>query len=303
MQELASPGHPTITQPYANHNGGMLAFGPDELLYIGMGDGGDAGDPAERAQNLGSLLGKILRIDPVPERRPGLLRPGDNPFVGRSGQDRDLGARPAQPVALVVRPRHRRPAHRRRGPGTGEEVELRDTSGKGDNFGWDRCEGKPTLSQQRRRLHHRQAAAPGVQPRRLRTAPSPAATSTAVPTTRVAGPATSMPTTAPASCGSSTSRLGAHQPGHRLQHRGFGEDGAGRLFATDLSGAILRVGSAARPERSGRDGDVAAAARLGERVHPDERRHGPVAREGQRGAAHPAVVARVSGTSMAAPPV
>ena len=49
----------SVRQPYANHNGGQLAFGPDRLLYVGMGDGGSAGDPENRAQNLSSLLGKL----------------------------------------------------------------------------------------------------------------------------------------------------------------------------------------------------------------------------------------------------
>ena len=53
----------TIAQPYANHNGGNIAFGPDGYLYIGMGDGGSAGDPGNRAQNINTLLGKMLRID------------------------------------------------------------------------------------------------------------------------------------------------------------------------------------------------------------------------------------------------
>ena len=53
----------TVTQPFANHNGGMLAFGPDGLLYLGLGDGGGAGDPDRNGQNLASKLGKILRID------------------------------------------------------------------------------------------------------------------------------------------------------------------------------------------------------------------------------------------------
>ena len=53
----------TMTQPYANHNGGNLAFGPDGYLYIGMGDGGSGGDPGNRAQNLNSYMGKLLRID------------------------------------------------------------------------------------------------------------------------------------------------------------------------------------------------------------------------------------------------
>src|SRR2546425_9345951 len=54
-----------VKQPYANHNGGQLQFGPDGQLYVGMGDGGSAGDPGNRAQNLGVKLGKLLRIDPL----------------------------------------------------------------------------------------------------------------------------------------------------------------------------------------------------------------------------------------------
>src|SRR5215203_4674193 len=54
-----------VNQPYANHNGGQLAFGPDGYLYIGMGDGGSGGDPENRAQNLSSRLGKLLRINAV----------------------------------------------------------------------------------------------------------------------------------------------------------------------------------------------------------------------------------------------
>jgi glucose/arabinose dehydrogenase len=54
-----------VRQPYANHNGGQLEFGPDGLLYLGMGDGGSAGDPGNRAQNLAVALGKLLRIDPL----------------------------------------------------------------------------------------------------------------------------------------------------------------------------------------------------------------------------------------------
>lgn len=78
-----------IGQPFPNHNGGMLAFGPDGLLYIGMGDGGSAGDPGNRAQNINSLLGKILRIDV--NGRTGSLPyriPPTNPYVGRLGDDR-----------------------------------------------------------------------------------------------------------------------------------------------------------------------------------------------------------------------
>ena len=73
----------TIDQPYSNHNGGMLAFGPDRYLYIGMGDGGDSGDPGNRAQRLTFLLGKILRIDVDNEAggKQYAIPPG-NPFAG-----------------------------------------------------------------------------------------------------------------------------------------------------------------------------------------------------------------------------
>jgi hypothetical protein len=66
-----------INQPYDNHNGGNLAFGPDDHLYIGMGDGGRGNDPGNRAQNNRSLLGKMLRIDPVPG---GGYTVPDNPY-------------------------------------------------------------------------------------------------------------------------------------------------------------------------------------------------------------------------------
>lgn len=70
----------TIKQPYANHNGGQLAFGPDGYLYVGMGDGGSAGDPKNYAQNPSSLLGKMLRIDVESNRKPYAI-PSDNPFI------------------------------------------------------------------------------------------------------------------------------------------------------------------------------------------------------------------------------
>ncbi len=53
----------TVAQPFANHNGGQLRFGPDGYLYIALGDGGSGNDPGDRAQNLNTLLGKMLRID------------------------------------------------------------------------------------------------------------------------------------------------------------------------------------------------------------------------------------------------
>jgi glucose/arabinose dehydrogenase len=77
-----------IDQPYSNHNGGQLAFGLDGYLYVGTGDGGSSGDPGNRAQNTNSLLGKILRFNPVGPGGTGISIPSSNPFVGVSGDDR-----------------------------------------------------------------------------------------------------------------------------------------------------------------------------------------------------------------------
>ncbi len=76
-----------IAQPYPNHNGGGLAFGPDGLLYIGLGDGGGSGDPEGNGQRLDTLLGKLLRIDvtaPPPDGRPYAI-PTGNPFASGGG--------------------------------------------------------------------------------------------------------------------------------------------------------------------------------------------------------------------------
>jgi len=71
----------TIDQPYSNHNGGQLQFGPDRMLYIGLGDGGSRDDPQNNGQKTDTLLGKILRID-VSGSKAGYTVPKDNPFVG-----------------------------------------------------------------------------------------------------------------------------------------------------------------------------------------------------------------------------
>lgn len=73
-----------VKQPYSNHNGGGLAFGPDGYLYIALGDGGSAGDPQNRAQSLDSLLGKLLRID-VDKGNPYSF-PSTNPYVKGGGK-------------------------------------------------------------------------------------------------------------------------------------------------------------------------------------------------------------------------
>jgi glucose/arabinose dehydrogenase len=144
-------GRRFIDQPFANHNGGHLAFGPDGYLYIGMGDGGGGGDPMNHAQNPNSLLGKLLRLDinvPDSDTR-GYRVPADNPFV-----DRQPIAALTEIWAFGVRNPWRftfdDPAH----GGTGalvmadvgqdarEEVDWEPAGAGGRNYGWPQREGR-----------------------------------------------------------------------------------------------------------------------------------------------------------------
>jgi glucose/arabinose dehydrogenase len=82
-----------VAEPYSNHNGGQLVFGPDGYLYIGLGDGGSEGDPQGNGQNLGTLLGSILRIDVSGLSAPGDYEiPVDNPFVDTAGARAEIWA-------------------------------------------------------------------------------------------------------------------------------------------------------------------------------------------------------------------
>ncbi len=81
-----------IDQPFGNHNGGDIAVGPDGHLYLSSGDGGSGGDPQNNAQNLGNLLGSIVRIDPTPSGGLPYTIPADNPFVGVSGARGEIWA-------------------------------------------------------------------------------------------------------------------------------------------------------------------------------------------------------------------
>ena len=143
------PGGPAfIDQPFANHNGGHLAFGPDGFLYIGLGDGGSGGDPRNIAQNPSELLGKMLRVDVnVPDSDPiGYQVPSDNPFVGVVGTRPEIwsfGLRnpwrysfddPARggTGALIIGDV---------GQGSWEEVDYEPANRGGRNYGWRRREG------------------------------------------------------------------------------------------------------------------------------------------------------------------
>jgi len=137
----------TIDQPYRNHNGGELAFGPDQLLYVGLGDGGNAGDPQRFALDLTSRLGKILRIDPRPSGDQPFTVPPDNPFVGDAVADPTIWS-------YGLRNPWRFSFDRETGDlwiadvGQGDFEEINHTTaidgrsaGRGVNYGWSAVEG------------------------------------------------------------------------------------------------------------------------------------------------------------------
>ena len=132
----------TQDQPYANHNGGWIGFDADGMLLIGLGDGGSGGDPENRASDLGTILGKLLRIDVLGAAGEPYAIPEDNPFVGqddarpeilhyglrnpfRSSVDQETGAVWIGDVGQNAR----------------EEIDVAPADARGLDFGWRRWEG------------------------------------------------------------------------------------------------------------------------------------------------------------------
>jgi glucose/arabinose dehydrogenase len=139
----------TVHQPFPNHNGGWIAFGPnDKLLYIGIGDGGSERDPDKTSQNTGLLLGKMLRIDVGRNDFPGDPSksygiPPDNPFVGKAGVLPEIWA-------LGLRNPWRCSFDRKTadlyigdvGQDAIEEIDFQPAASKGgENYGWSLKEG------------------------------------------------------------------------------------------------------------------------------------------------------------------
>ena len=134
-----------VAQPYSNHNGGQLAFGPDGFLYVGLGDGGAAGDPLGHGRNRATLLGSILRIDVsgASAETPYTL-PADNPFAGDPGSRGEIWA---YGLRNPWRFSFDREAGRLWAGDVGQNrVEEVDVIGKGGDYGWNTLEGSRCFS-------------------------------------------------------------------------------------------------------------------------------------------------------------
>ena len=135
-----------VEQPYSNHNGGHLAFGKDNYLYISLGDGGSAGDPEKRAQNLNSLLGKILRIkvDETP-----YVIPSDNPFYDMDNVKKEIwhyGLRNVWRFSFdkIMGNMYMGDV----GQNNWEEVNFQLSNQKGINYGWNIMEGRHCFNEE-----------------------------------------------------------------------------------------------------------------------------------------------------------
>ena len=239
----------TVGQPYANHNGGHLAFGPDGFLYIGLGDGGSGGDPQGNGQKLTTRLGKLLRIDPRDPDGSGPRThrvPSSNPRVGRYGRN-DIWAR-------GLRNPWRFSFDRSNGDlwvgdvgeGSREEIDRSRSrsngrgAGKGANYGWRVCEGG------RRYPNTSANCGFGTLPVHDYAHGNGRCSVTGGYVHR--GPAAIAWRglyVAGDFCGrlfvlDSSGNVRLSKISNR-RISSFGEDGAGRLFVTDLGGAIYRV--------------------------------------------------------------
>jgi glucose/arabinose dehydrogenase len=226
----------TVAQPFANHNGGMVAFGPDGYLYIGLGDGGSAGDPGDRAQNPNELLGKILRIDVDGARPYGI--PKDNPFAGGGGRPEVYALGLRNPWRFAFDRKDGRLLVGDVGQNRIEEIDL---VGRGGNYGWPLMEGRscyrpatdcerPGLTLPMAQYQHGQGRC------------------------SVTGGYVYRGSALPGLAGSylfadfcSGEIFGLRQDARsmlldtRLQIASFGEDAAGEIYVVDLGGAVYRI--------------------------------------------------------------
>jgi glucose/arabinose dehydrogenase len=235
-----------VAQPYSNHKGGQLAFGPDGRLYVGLGDGGSAGDPHGNGQNAAVLLGKILRLD-VDAPAAGLPYgiPPDNPFAsardGRRGEIYALGLRNPWRFSF-----DRETGLLYAGDVGQDEVEEVDLIVRGGNYGWNVLEG--TRCFRPARDCPRAGMAPPIAEYThaegisitggfvYRGRALPALRGRYVFGDYGAGTVWTLPAEAGAGLREKTVLLRT-----RLALSSFGEDGQGELYLLDLQGGVYRL--------------------------------------------------------------
>jgi glucose/arabinose dehydrogenase len=236
-----------VDQPYPNHNGGLLLFGPDGYLYIGMGDGGSAGDPENRAQNLNSLLGKLLRIDPRRGGSAAYRSPASNPFVGRGGRNEIYAYGLRNPWRFSFDRRNRDLYIGDVGQGAVEEIDYAPRGGaRGRNYGWSCFEGNRPYDKSRScpgatapiltygRAGGECSVTGGVV---VRDPQLPGLAGRYVYGDFCTGQIRSLRVTNGRATGDRAQNL------HVANLSSFGEDARGRVYATSLSGAVYRLRS------------------------------------------------------------
>jgi glucose/arabinose dehydrogenase len=233
-------------QPEPNHNGGLVLFGPDRMLYIGFGDGGGGGDQhgaRGNAQDLGTLLGKILRIDPRPSGGQPYSIPASNPFATRAGARGEIWAYGLRnPWRFSFHPRTQALLVGDVGENAVEEIDV--VRGGGANLGWRVYEGRSRFAPGE--------SAPGALPPALQRFHRDGNCS-------ITGGVVVRDPTLPALRGrylfgdyckgiiqsgrvSGGSLRGVHRTGLRVDAlASFGEDGRGRAYAISLSGGVFRL--------------------------------------------------------------
>ena len=227
---------------FPNHNGGQLQFGPDKMLYLGTGDGGGGGDPLRNGQKLGSLLGKLLRIDPRPGG--GYDVPADNPFRDRAGARGEIWAYGLRnPFRFSFDRKGGALSIADVGQDEFDEIDYAARGGRGANYGWSVFEANS---------RYRSGSAPGhVKPvlvRRLGANGNCAAiggymvrdASLAGLTGRYLHGDNCNPVIYSVRL-SSEGASGNRFTGLRLSAlSSFGEDALGRVYATSLNGGVYR---------------------------------------------------------------